>query len=136
MYANISELKDKILISIENKSDELIFHCDNGEKYKMYHSQDCCENVTIDDICGDLDDLIGVPIIIAEEVTNEEFTNSFENKFKDDNYNKPESYTWTFYKFATIKGYVDIRWYGESNGYYSESVDFQKVGENDTFHEW
>ena len=147
MNTEISELIGKTIVSIDKKEDELIFICATGEKYKMYHSQDCCESVIIEDICGDLDDLIGTPILKAEEVSNESFINAFESKFKkqkDDDYFerdekgncKPESYTWTFYKFTTIKGYVDIRWFGESNGYYSESVNFEKADENGEFSIW
>lgn len=146
MDAEISELVGKTVVSIDKKDDELIFICATGEKYKMYHSQNCCERVIIEDICGDLNDLIGTPIVKAEEVLNDDFVNAFEGKFhkvegsyseKDDKGNyKPVSYTWTFYKFATIKGYVDIRWYGESNGYYSEFVDFEKADENGEFSRW
>ena len=144
MNAEISELVGKTLISIQKQDDELTFLCATGEKYKMYPDQDCCESVKIEDISGDLDDLIGTPILMAEEVSNEPFIRSFESKFKkqkkDDCYErdeegnyKPDSYTYTFYKFATIKGYVDIRWFGVSNGYYSESVDFRKANEDGEF---
>ena len=135
---DVKELVGKTLTKIENNNDELIFHCETGEVYKLYHSQDCCESVSIEDICGDLDDLIGTPILLAEEVSNDDFVKTFESKFnktnergskvdEEGNY-EPDSCTWTFYKFATKNGYVDVRWYGESNGWYSESVDFILVG--------
>lgn len=129
IMAEIKDLVGKTLTEIKNNGDELIFIVDYGTQYKMYHAQECCENVSIEDINGDLEDLIGTPILLAEEVSNEEFENAFASKFKEveGNY-EPESYTWTFYKLATIKGYVDIRWFGQSNGYYSESVDFIQVG--------
>ena len=132
----MSEIKDlvgKTLTEIKNDGDELIFICTTGEKYKMYHSQDCCESVSIEDINGDLNDLIGTPVLKAEEVSNYKPT-SEEDKQKTKAAEDYGSCTWTFYKFATIKGYVDIRWFGESNGYYSESVDFVKADENGEFY--
>ena len=135
MKQGISELVGKTVVSIDKKGDELIFICATGEKYKMYHQQECCENVSIEDICGDLEDLIGTPILKAEELSNYEPV-SEEDKERTKEQNKWGSCTWTFYKFATIKGYVDIRWYGESNGYYSEEVNFQKADENGEFSRW
>jgi hypothetical protein len=101
-------------------SETLEFVADDGKSYRMYHSQDCCETVTINDICGDLKDLIGVPIIQAEESESTERPEGVEppSAYADD------SETWTFYRLATAKGQVVIRWYGSSNGYYSESVEF------------
>jgi hypothetical protein len=105
-------------------SDEIVFVLDSGERFRMYHRQDCCEDVYLDDVAGDLQDLVGSPITLAEEAyrtTNPEGVPT--PKYQEDH----ESFTWTFYRFATVKGYVTLRWYGGSNGYYSESVDFVRV---------
>lgn len=111
----VKDLMGQVVVDIKNvNNDELLFRTKEGKEYRMYHDQDCCESVYIEEIIGDLADLIGEPILMAEEVSQ-------------DDENASESGTWTFYKFATIKGYVTIRWYGSSNGYYSESVNFGLV---------
>jgi hypothetical protein len=101
--------------------DEMVFKAANGKTFTFYHEQDCCEGVNIEDVCGDINDLVGSPILYAEEVDNVDNVPDLENG--DWRY---ESYTWTFYKFGTAKGSVTVRWLGSSNGYYSESVTYRE----------
>ena len=120
----IDALMGKVLSEVRVSDDkyEIIFVTTAGETYKMFHDQSCCEDVAVEDICGDLGDLIGSPIVHATEDTNEDET--------PDGINPPEhpdSYTWTFYNIATAKGHVTLRWLGESTGCYSESVDFCRI---------
>lgn len=114
------DLKGKTLSRVEKSNEDRIEFDVIGDKTRVLcHIQNCCESVYIEDICGDLSDLVNSPILLAEEVESQE---------NPPDYNIPEygqdSFTWTFYKLATNKGSVTIRWYGESTGYYSESVDF------------
>lgn len=108
---------------MEKDSDMIVFHFSDGTNYQMSHDQDCCETVTVDDVVGDPDDLIGEPILLSEETT---FDPGFTPKAVAEKENS-ESFTWTFYRIGTIKGEVTIRWYGESNGYYSEEVSFGEI---------
>lgn len=124
MNKDISVLIGKTLTEVEVNAgnDEIIFLTDDGSMYKMYHSQDCCESVRVEDVCGKLEWLVGSPIIKASEDTNKDETPEGINLPSAD-----DSYLWTFYNIATAKGHVTIRWFGTSNGYYSESVDFEQV---------
>lgn len=90
-----------------------------GREFDMYHDQDCCETVVVEDIIGDTSDLIGSPILRAEERTDCTDSSTLSEWI--------ESFTWTFYELATNKGSVTIRWLGTSNGYYGERVDFEEV---------
>jgi hypothetical protein len=111
------EFKDLVgqtLISaITDGTHEIVLKTEH-RTYMLHHNGSCCETVEIESIVGDLQDLVGSPLLICEASSN---TKSVE--YGDE--------TWTFYKMATIGGYVDIRWFGESNGYYSTEVDFEEI---------
>jgi hypothetical protein len=113
----ISDMVGFVFTQVLVEEDKMEFICPEG-KFVFFHDQDCCEKVEIEDLVGDIADLCGVPLLKAEEVSNE---TPSDHQFDYE----PDSYTWTFYKFATRKGYVDVRWLGTSNGYYSEKVDLE-----------
>lgn len=115
-----ADLIGRTLARVEVSDDKytITIGTTDGRLYRMWHRQDCCETVQVEDIAGDLSDVIGSPVLSAEVVESER---------GDPPPAYPDSWTWTFYKLATIKGSVTIRWLGESNGYYSESVDFDEV---------
>lgn len=122
-YPDISQMVGKTFTSVRkegNYEDKLVF--ENAEEtYIFYHPQDCCESVSIEDIAGDLADLEGTPLLIAEDVSGEmPEPEKEEGRYYDD------AIQWTFYKFATVKGHVTVRWFGESNGYYSTDVSLRK----------
>lgn len=97
---------------LSNDSDEVLFHLSNGVIVKLYHKQDCCEHVSVEDVDDGASKLLdGQHIVSAyESVTRGE------GEYGD-------TQTYTFYHLRTALGDVCIRWYGSSNGHYSESVD-------------
>tara|TARA_B110000977_G_C11002101_1_gene464242 strand:+ start:828 stop:1256 length:429 start_codon:yes stop_codon:yes gene_type:complete len=120
---SFKELQGRMLSKIVYDDDEIHFHLTDTHYVNMYHDQDCCESVYVEDIVGDLDDLIGTTLLLVEEVNNYETDDVASYESADD------SETWTYYRFSTEKGDVSIRWYGSSNGYYSESVDIEIINQ-------
>lgn len=99
---NFDVLKGKTLKSIvgavEN-NDRIVFETTDGERFLMYHSQDCCESVSIHTVNGNVEDLIGHPLLEVEDVSGET------PDVEEVNAMNYDSYTWTFYKLGTIRGF-------------------------------
>lgn len=115
----LSDLNGKIIASIsglDKGSDEVYIITTCGDNYRFMHHQDCCECVDLNDFEADTDDFSHALVLSAEEVDGEGVADQ-----------EGESCTWTFYKIETDKGGLWMRWLGESNGYYSESVDFERL---------
>lgn len=107
----MSELQGEIVSKVcKVGEDEFYIQTKSGKVLKVYHEQDCCEAVYIED--EDIDDVVGGYIHFVGFVEGDEPQREMW-----------DSYTWSFFKMDTSKGSVWLRWLGESNGYYSESVD-------------
>lgn len=113
----IEKLKDQIFQEVTLLNHEVLILKNATVEYSFVHIQDCCESVYIESVEGNLLDLVGVPLLLVEEVQSQDTPENYTG-----NYDYSSSFTWTFYRFGTVKGYVTVRWLGTSNGYYSEYV--------------
>lgn len=105
-----------------HRNEDILFWMEDitGAVIVFYHIQDCCESVWLEDIVGDIRDLIGVPIRKAEIVTED-----------DSDYDEGDCNQWTFYHITTFNGTVTLRFNGASNCYYSIEVDYEMIYPND-----
>lgn len=101
----------KAVEGFKHYSGRVVITLDDDSTLSMFHYQDCCEDVCLED-WGDLDakELIGGQIVLFEKCTQD----------GDPNHYGVQQYT--FYKLNTTKGDITMRWCGESNGYYSVEV--------------
>lgn len=100
--------------------EEIVFHTEDGQRVKMFHDQDCCEAVYLADVSGDYNEILNSPILEFNESSN-----------SDDppEEGADESYTWTYYLIRTAKGSIRMRWFGSSNGYYSEEASLHLLSD-------
>ena len=115
----MSALESETLVSViglKKESPVVTFVCAGGREFRMRHEQDCCEDVSVHDIVGDVEDLLGAPILSATEAV----------QVATDGEREDESGTWTFYHLRTVKGSVTLTWLGTSNGYYNETVQLEE----------
>lgn len=96
----------------EKESDQIIFETVSGRKFSLSHTQDCCEKCYLEEVVGDINDLILNRINLAEISETDE---------------DEESVVYTFYKLHTIAGDVMFRWYSDKNTYYSTKVNFREI---------
>ena len=117
----LKPLLGEIITNIEGASSDktyVVFSLANGKRFGMSHRQDCCEYVAVHSVVGELQNIIDSPVLSALEI---------EGDPAGVEYSGSESHTFTTFRITTAKGTVEIRWLGESNGYYSENVSFEEV---------
>lgn len=110
------------IVGAEDNSDEVTITCESGAEFHMYHSQDYCEVVQIYKILGTPS--VGRVLSCHESDEKPEWCDMTGHSLDD-------SHTWTVYYFTVMTAAggssFAIAWLGESNGYYSEKVSFERI---------
>ena len=118
-HVEFSDLVGEVLdaVDIDREENQILLTTRSGRKFLVYHEQDCCETVAISDQDGNFDNLIGKPLIEARDFAVD--TGESESDY--------DSQTTTTLVFRVDDQTVISRWVGDSNGYYSESVDIAEL---------
>ena len=118
-YVEFSDLVGEVLdaVDIDREENQILLTTRSGRKFLVYHEQDCCETVAISGQDGSFDKLIGKPIVEARGFAVD--TGESESDY--------DSQTTTTLVFRVDDQTVISRWVGDSNGYYSESVDIAEL---------
>ena len=116
----IDSIKGMTMKRVEEFGDKVVFMTNDDRHFELKHVQDCCESVYLEDLCGDVNDLVGYPLVECHESSTKQEGSAVDGE---------NSRTWSFYRFSTVKGTVTVRFMGESNGYYSESADLFEIKE-------
>jgi hypothetical protein len=109
--ADLKGLTLRRITGLHDEGSEVIFYATCVNNFMMSHDQECCEEVYIESVVGTVADLLGEPLLVAEQVSS-------------DGHNEDWG-QWTFYRLATRKGFVVIRWLGKRS-YYSTDVTIRR----------
>ncbi len=106
----------------QGEGDVLVRIYSGAHVFNIVHRQDCCESVSVFSL--DLSPIIGKKLSKVEGSTDNELPPGYER-------GSLESWTNSYFTFTAEDGSVgQIYIFGESNGFYSESVDFEIEGKN------
>lgn len=119
----LESLVGEVLTHVDIFSDEILLTTESGRKIQIHHDQDCCESVGIVDTEGNWQDLVGKPLLEAST----EIDPDNDPVFIETDKNYHDSWTNTKLTFRVDGATVINRWIGDSNGYYSENVDFEDI---------
>jgi hypothetical protein len=108
------DLVGRKIKSISVHPYEVHFELDKGERYRLYHSQDCCETVGVNGVFGDISSIVGGDVTQAiEEVFSDHDPEGYVREEKE---YRDYSYTWSIFKLVTTYGKLEIRFWGNPTG--------------------